>query len=389
MARRRGADAPKVLMIRTTGYARSGKSTLGMEFARYCMAQQAKSELYLISNDGREDEYHAAFGNAVVEPWPQKADAQATFTTLDAAAVYDCVANDVKGGEFKRVGCVLLDNATNYFLDTTKATQVKAQQGQGSAGSSTKAAVMGTVATFLMKPQKPIFVISHEHDAAGRNASAGQKKRETISNTELSRMDRCFNLELEVIEDKGRYGVKVLFWRYKPDLKPFVVWDEKGMFEGIFDILLEALEGNQAQEVAPDEIVDINKYGANNPFPGDKDTFKANVGRICMRYFVEHDGHKFYAFGGGEFGVDLDAQVTKKNGEQGANGAPNHFDNAYAKIAKSIEGKKTYGVMSEAMKKYVLEKIQGRIVEYEAAKNGGAPAPEDPAPEEEPEFDLS
>ncbi|MFC1975049.1 hypothetical protein ACFLXQ_01465 [Chloroflexota bacterium] len=41
------------------------------------------------------------------------------------------------------------------------------------------------------------------------------------------------------------------------------------------------------------------------------------------------------------------------------------------------------------MKEYVLGKIRGRIEEYEAAKNGGTAAPEEPAQEAEPEFDLS
>ncbi|MFC1975053.1 hypothetical protein ACFLXQ_01485 [Chloroflexota bacterium] len=373
MARRnKGKATVRTYMVRCTGMAQSGKSTLAIEFAKWYMERLKKTEVYVVNNDNRLFEYELEFGPALVG-------VDDVVNQLVPREVFNAVKKDVQAGEFKRIAALIYDNLTNPF------------KAEATNNAGLKARAMADIINTLLAPQVPVFAISHIHMAAKEGNLQQQRKRESVSDTELSRMAKAFNLELETLYDqaKDRFGVKVLKWRYKRDLEPFIVWDEAENFHGIFDKIEAALQQSPAPETNPDDYAALLQYNEKNPFSQDKDAFKSKAGQICMAYFVEHDGHKFFAFGSGQFGTEPTAEVAKKNGEQGVNGAHNHFLNTYEKVRSGgypdIPKPKTFGEMTFALRKYTEDKIKGRIEEYEAAKKP------DPAPAEvepEPEFEL-
>lgn len=207
------------------GEAESGKSTFA--FAWLKSFRPAKPFAYVWNLDGREQEYVKALGEGSVA-FPEVSDAYNPIEVLEA------IEQDIAKGEFAYVGGIVLDPLTNIYAAVARVGQTKKLEGSKDPTNVEKANTMANTLSAIMRPRLPLLIIYHRHLAAGKNPQDGKRSRDSISETEIERLDKALNAQLQTVCDKGRYGIIIKEAREKNMWTPLTLWDEKdNYFEGM------------------------------------------------------------------------------------------------------------------------------------------------------------
>jgi hypothetical protein len=86
--------------------------------------------------------------------------------------------------------------------------------------------------------------IYHLQDS--RDANANAVIRSTITDTEIARLSRCINMQLQVIEDNNRRGIQVTWAR--SGRSDVTLWDESGTWEDMPLRIEEAVYGGLSRD---------------------------------------------------------------------------------------------------------------------------------------------
>ena len=71
--------------------------------------------------------------------------------------------------------------------------------------------------------------IYHLQDS--RDANAASVVRSTVSQTEIARLTRSINLQLQIVEDSGRRGIQIVWARR--GRSGMTIWDDSGVWKGM------------------------------------------------------------------------------------------------------------------------------------------------------------
>ncbi len=295
------------------GEAQTGKSTLVMEMMR----EYGFSLLW--NTDGRIQEYAAAVGpdNFVVPISP----------AFEVREIADELRRDQKEGNLKTLGFAVMDNLTHLYQETVRRTLQDKIEG-GKSSYVDKANIMKITMEALTRLNVPYVVVWHLYEAGDQRGN--KSMRDSLSPTEVDRIKMFINGVVETVKQGDKFGVRLVYCRQRPGLKPFILWDEPGnMFKGMPARIRAALyDQEQAAKVEetvsepdPQEPSSWDEFGFNNPFPNPDIAIQ-----LGTEYFKEVNGVKHYAFG------DPYEIPVKKDGTPGTNGALVYARNAYEKV---------------------------------------------------------
>lgn len=114
-----------------------------------------------------------------------------------------------------------------------------------------KALAMRQLQDTLTKWGKDVLWIYHFQD--GRDGQGNKISRTTISDTELARLARSINMQLQVVQDGNRRGIKVVWARHGNN--QMVIWDESNQWIGMPERIEQAVYGSLV-ETEPDHRLD-------------------------------------------------------------------------------------------------------------------------------------
>ena len=210
------------------GYPGSGKSTF---------ATQMRAPMLVIDSDHRFVEVLSLARGDVYELGDKPAD------RTDSDRIAALLAQDMPGSE---VATIVVDSLTAIITPlVTQAIQDKEHDRikNLAAGFRDKALAMRQLQDSVTRWGSDVLWIYHLHDA--RDEKGEELTRATVSRTELARLTRSINLQLEIIQEKGRRGVKVLWARQ--GRQGMTLWDESGRWAGMPEALEEAVYGGLSQ----------------------------------------------------------------------------------------------------------------------------------------------
>ncbi len=196
------------------GYPGSGKSSF---------ATQMRCPLLAIDADHRFQEVlHLAAGD-VYELSGEAAD------NTDADRVAAQLARNMPGAQ---VGTIIVDSLTAIITPLVVQAMVDKDAGREknlAAAFKTKALAMRQLQDAVTRWGTDVLWIYHLQDARDERGKALQ--RATISTTELARLTRSINLQLELVQDGQRRGVKVTWARR--GRAGMTLWDDSGTWAGM------------------------------------------------------------------------------------------------------------------------------------------------------------
>lgn len=331
------------------GEANTGKSALAMAISK----ELGSGIPYLWPTDGREREYLAALGEDNVF-FPD------VVSFFNVAEVFTAVKDDVRSKEMDIVNLFIMDNVTHLYQGIVRPGQKRMADKEGGGGSTTidKANTMAVVVQAAMHSGKQFILIWHEYDAHEYDATAKKgehlkkkRLRQSISITEVDRIDWSINLKLRTIEKNGKFGIQITYCRERPGMKSVILWDEVGMWQG----MLQRIRSVLFDSVPISEPTKWDDFSKENPFPAAQRGETPLAVKLACEQFDIVNGGRIYPFG------DPRAETVKLNGERGINGALRHAKNAYDKIkrgySKEYPKPSTAGEMTEVWKKYVNSKL--------------------------------
>jgi len=112
------------------------------------------------------------------------------------------------------------------------------------AGFKNKALAMRQLQDAVTRWGTDVLWIYHLQDA--RDAQAEAVVRSTVSQTEVARLTRSINLQLQIVQEGERRGIQVVWARR--GRSGMVVWDEDGHWKGMPEKLEEAIYGGLTLE---------------------------------------------------------------------------------------------------------------------------------------------
>lgn len=197
------------------GYPGSGKSTF---------ATQMQGPILAVDADHRFDEVLDLAPGDVYELSNSPAD------NVDADRIAALLASGMPGSGVKTI---VVDSLTAIITPlVVQAMQDKAH-GRAhnlAAAFRTKALAMRQLQDAVTRWGTDCLWIYHLNDA--RDAKGRELTRATVSQTELARLTRSINLQLEIVQDDaGRRGVKVVWARRGRD--GMTLWDDTGTWAGM------------------------------------------------------------------------------------------------------------------------------------------------------------
>jgi len=366
MARKPKAAKYPTLRARLTGEAATGKTTLIMAIIKELAGENGVA--YIWNTDSREEEYVWGLGeDNILMP---------VADPLDTRAVNAEIMEDFAKGVLKNVKVMALDNLTYIF---------KKALTEGGQLALNKSKTMMNVRVALAQFNVPVIAVSHIEIVGTKDNLKATVAKDTVSDKEKNKMANIFNMDMHTVEKDGIYGVVIDRCRYFPRMKPLVIWDKEGtMFEGFYSKIMKAVFGADGMTQEEAEKIDpkFTDYGKGNPFPSVEYAV-----RFGAEYYAENKetGVKYFAFG------DPHEEVTKKNGDDGENGAYKHAQYAYNKVketvvipvvkAEGIKGNYAAELMAEKWVQDVCRRIQEKISASKAAKELQAASALPPPPQ--------
>jgi hypothetical protein len=222
------------------GYPGSGKSTF---------ATQMKNPLLVVDADHRFREVLSWAQGDVYELSSEPAD------NTDADRIAALLASNMPGAE---VGTIVVDSLTAIIAPLVTQAMVDRDAGRQknlAAAFRTKALAMRQLQDAVTRWGCDTLWVYHLNDA--RDGQGKALVKATVSQTELARLTRSINLQLELVQEDDRRGVKVVWARR--GRSGMTIWDESGRWAGIpeeieaacYDGLSQA-EQEQIEGTAPE-----------------------------------------------------------------------------------------------------------------------------------------
>lgn len=148
-----------------------------------------------------------------------------------------------------RVGTIVIDSLTAIIAPRVVNAMVSKAEGETenlSAAFRDKALAMRELQDAVTKWGVDTLYLYHLHDA--RDAKGKEHTRATVSALELVRLTRSINMQLEIAQENGRRGVKIVWARR--GRQNVMLWDESGIWRGMPErIERAAYEGLTQQDM--------------------------------------------------------------------------------------------------------------------------------------------
>lgn len=197
------------------GYPGSGKSSL---------ATQMVGPILVVDADLRFEEVLGLAGERDVY---QLSDTPSDNTDPDRVA--EILGENMPGSD---VATIVVDSLTAIIAPIVTQAMVDKDAGRVknvAQGWRKKALAMRQLQDAVTRWGTDVLWIYHLRDA--RNASAQKVVKETLSETERARLTRSINLQLDLVQDGDRRGVKVSWARR--GRHGMTLWDDTGTWEGM------------------------------------------------------------------------------------------------------------------------------------------------------------
>lgn len=214
------------------GYPRSGKSTF---------AARLNGPMVVVDADHRFQEVLSLANDEVFELSETRSD------NVDPNQITKLLNQNMPGSGVKTI---VVDSLTAIITPLVVQAMVDHDAGRErnlSAAFRNKALAMRQIQDAITRWGSDVLWIYHLQDA--RDARANEITRATISDTELARLSRSINVQLEVVLDErnDRRGIRVVWARR--GRAGMVIWDESGSWEGMPEkIEAEIYDGLTADE---------------------------------------------------------------------------------------------------------------------------------------------
>lgn len=196
------------------GYPGSGKSTF---------ATQMADPILVVDADHRFDEVLDLARGTVYELSDSPAD------NVDADRIAAILAENMPGSGVKTI---VVDSLTAIITPIVTQAMVDKDAGRVknlAAAFRTKALAMRQLQDGVTRWGTDCLWVYHLNDA--RDAKGRALTRATVSQTELARLTRSINLQLEIVQEEERRGVKVIWARR--GRSGMTIWDESGTWKGM------------------------------------------------------------------------------------------------------------------------------------------------------------
>ncbi|MFN3198766.1 MAG: AAA family ATPase [Bradymonadia bacterium] len=146
------------------------------------------------------------------------------------------------------VKTIVVDSLTAIITPIVVQAMLDHDKGRArnlSAAFKTKALAMRQLQDAVTRWGCDVLWIYHLQDA--RDAKANEITRATVSQTELARLTRSINCQLEIVEnDQGQRGIKINWCRR--GRSGMVIWDETGGFVGMPEKIEAAMYDGLSRE---------------------------------------------------------------------------------------------------------------------------------------------
>ncbi len=224
------------------GYPRSGKSTF---------ASRMKGPMVVVDADHRFQEVLHLANDEVYELSETRSD------NVDPNMITKQLNKNMPGSG---VQTIVVDSLTAIITPLVVQAMINHDNGEErnlSAAFRTKALAMRQIQDAVTRWGSDVLWIYHLQDS--RDARAKEITRATISQTELARLSRSINVQLEVVLDdkNNRRGIKVNWARR--GRSGMTIWDESGNWENMPERIeaelydgLTADEQDQLENKSPD-----------------------------------------------------------------------------------------------------------------------------------------
>ena len=138
------------------------------------------------------------------------------------------------------VQTIIVDSLTAIITPHVVQAMLEKEQGHNAnlmAAFKTKALAMRMLQDSITRWGTDVLWIYHLQDA--RDAKAAAVVRSSVSQTELARLTRSINLQLQVVMDGARRGIQVTWARR--GRAGMTLWDESGQWDGMPERIEEAV----------------------------------------------------------------------------------------------------------------------------------------------------
>lgn len=212
------------------GYPGSGKSSF---------AARMHGPMVVVDADHRFTEVMGLAGDEVYQLSDVKSD------NVDPDAITRHLTKNMPGSD---VQTIVVDSLTAIITPLVVQAMLDNDTGRQknlAAGFRTKALAMRQLQDAITRWGCDVLWIYHLQDA--RDGRAQAVTRATISATELARLTRSINLQLEIVQDGDRRGIKVIWARR--GRSGMVIWDDTGSWDGMPERIEDAVyDGLSADE---------------------------------------------------------------------------------------------------------------------------------------------
>ncbi len=196
------------------GYPGSGKTTF---------AAQMQGPTLVIDADHRFTEVLDISGDDVYALSDNAAD------NVDPDAISRILEENMPGSGVKTI---VVDSLTAIITPFVVQAMIDREKGRNRnlmAGFQKKALAMRQLQDAVTRWGTDSLWIYHLQDS--RDANAAAIVRSTVSQTEIARLTRSINLQLQIIEDGGRRGIQVAWARR--GRSGVTIWDDSGTWAGM------------------------------------------------------------------------------------------------------------------------------------------------------------
>ena len=211
------------------GYPGSGKSTF---------AARMRGPKLVVDSDHRFTEVLELSNDEVYQLSDNKSD------NVDPDRIARLMYSNMPGSG---VQTIVVDSLTAIISPLTIQAMIDKEKGRSKNlmnGFKEKALAMRQLIDGIMRWGTDCLWIYHLHDA--RDGKAREITTTTVSQTEIARLLRCINAQLEIIQEGDRRGIKVIWSRR--GRSGLVLWDESGNWENMPERLEAALYDGLTKE---------------------------------------------------------------------------------------------------------------------------------------------
>lgn len=145
------------------------------------------------------------------------------------------------------VKTIVVDSLTAIITPHVVQAMMDREEGRSNnmmAAFKTKALAMRMLQDTVTRWGTDVLWIYHLQDA--RDAKAKAMVRSSISQTELARLTRSINLQLQIVQEGNRRGIRVVWARR--GRSGMVLWDEIGHWQGMPERIEEEVYGGLTEE---------------------------------------------------------------------------------------------------------------------------------------------